>query len=88
MESQKWSCSSPSPQTLGPRRMALNRPLHNLITTSGNPATRSSSSLVTPQLQAYADPQFTPTVDPTLLNYLVHEASPFSSPYFLKARGN
>ncbi|KAG0656268.1 Trafficking protein particle complex subunit 33 [Rhodotorula mucilaginosa] len=54
--------------------MALNRPLHNLITTTGNPATRSSSSLVTPQLQAYADPQFTPTVDPTLLNYLTIRA--------------
>lgn len=44
-----------------------------MITTTGNLATRSSSSLVTPQLQAYADPQFIPTVDPTLLNYLVHE---------------
>jgi hypothetical protein len=80
-ERDKWSGSS-----LGPLAhpnhpaMALNRPLHNLITTTGNPATRSSSSLVTPQLQAYADPQFTPTVDPTLLNYLVHEAGPFLRP--------
>ncbi|GAA5882312.1 hypothetical protein JCM3774_005505 [Rhodotorula dairenensis] len=54
--------------------MAANRPLQHLITTSGNPATRSSSSLVTPQLAALADPPVHSAVDPRLVHYLVAEA--------------
>ncbi|GAA5985904.1 hypothetical protein JCM10908_006327 [Rhodotorula pacifica] len=52
--------------------MATNRPLQNLISTTGNPATRSSSSLVTPQLSALADPSLY-TIDPRLVHYLVAE---------------
>lgn len=57
--------------------MAANRPLQHLISTTGNPATRSSSALVTPHLAALADPLLPPhTVDPRLVHFLVAEARP------------
>lgn len=53
--------------------MATHRPLQNLLSTTGSsPATRSSSSLVTPQLGALADPRLY-TADPRLLNWLIAE---------------
>lgn len=52
---------------------APNRPLQGLIHSAGQPGARSSSQLVTAELQALADPP-AHTVDSRVLNALIAEA--------------